>query len=292
MLGCKFFLVSRVLRTSALAGLALIAVLGARGQSTVSSLTQSSANFSAALYNGSYLSDLYDNKNAGTDLSKQNGLSGSASNWDMVGNSTTALLQIATGSANDVYFRVRLADYKATGNTGAAFVLVNTGSTVFGVGALLANNAAATGTYFFTPLAGTTLNSSFQYNAPVLLSTTNYNYSLASNIDTGSTSLGSAGNDAYMTFRILNSDLTNNGVSGTTFSTDYTQFGYSVFTNTNGVTTSSNINGDWISTLGNSNTGSLAFATVPEPSTWASTGVMLAFGGLIWWRRRKARSAA
>lgn len=270
-------------RSAALIG--AIACLALSGRAQVTSLTDSSSLFETVRFNGTTLGDTFDAGNAGLDPSKQSGLNGSASNWDLVGDSTRSLLQVSFG-ATDTYFRLRLADYKASGNSGSAIILLNDGTSTFGLGVLLGTKND--GTYYLTPATGTTLTAGFQYTTPTLMQgATSFNYSTVASIDSGSTSISA--NDAFITFRVLNSDLT---AKAAPFAiSEMTSF--TAFTNNNSVW-NTNINADYISfgATTASPTNPLTFGTVPEPATWVSTGAMIAFGGLVWWRRRKARPAA
>lgn len=284
-------------------------------QAQVTALTADSTSFKGllSLNAGGYLSDPYDFGNQGLDPSKQSGLNGSSTMWDLVGNSTKPLVQVGLGTftgtlntsastsqsytnASAVYFRVRLADYQV--QTGSVVVLFNNGAQSFGFGAQLGNtgsNSNKNGVYYITPNAGTTLTAGFQYSTTqIYYDAGAFNYSTVTAIDGANgpyageiSTVNTRLDDAYLTFVVLNSNLVT--PNGTPFAvTNNTQM--TVFTNNNSQM-NGNINADYLSfnATGNSNTNPLEFGSmaIPEPSTWISSGVMLLGGGLMWWRRRR-----
>lgn len=279
--------VNRAQRLWTLMLLAGVATASNVAAQTAISLTSNSSSYEPILSFNSpnnFLGDTYDAGNAGLDPSKQNGLNGSSSNLDLVGNSSLALLQIGSDSTR-TYFRVRLADYKANGNSGSAIVLLNDGSTTFGVGAMI-GTSKDDGVYFVTPAPGTTLTAGFTYTNPTKLTATGFSYNTVVSID-GSVGSISTGGDAFLSFSVLNSTLA--GQAGAFAIVNATRA--TVVTNNNS-SWNGQINADYISfgATGNSAGNPLEFgapALVPEPATWVSTGVMVAFGVVILWRRRQ-----
>lgn len=269
---------------------------GMRAQLT---LTSSDTNFKSALVSpGVAINDIYDGP-GNLDLSKQSSLAGSSSPWDLVGTSSQAVVQIASGAyafggsvgtQNALLFRVRTAYYDSRGpGSGSVVVLFNTGSvaTSFGIAASFNNSAGTTPSSFswVTPGASTTLTSAFSYSVTAVTAGRAVGSYVQANTIAGTTNTtfsNYSGNDAYTTFAVLSSDL--NGKAGGTFaiSTPVT-----VFTNNN--TNLSQINSDWV---GDPSTGYLTFGAVPEPATWAQCGVLSLTGAFVWWRRRRGPKAS
>lgn len=305
-------------RTPAAACLLALLAFASAGQAQITTLTQNSTAYNPLLsFNtGGYLADPYDFGNQGLDASKQSGLNGSSTMWDLVGNSAKPLVQVGTGTftgtlntsastsqsykdESAVYFRVRLADYQV--QTGSVVILFNNGAQSFGFGAQLGNtgsNATKNGIYYIKPNAGTSLTAGFQYSTTqIYYDAGAYDYSTVTAIDGANgpyageiSTVNTRLDDAYLTFVVLNSNLvTPNG--GTFAVTGATQM--TVFTNNNSQM-NGNINADYLSfsVAANNNTNPLEFGAmvIPEPSTWISSGVMLLGGGLMWWRRRRRLS--
>jgi hypothetical protein len=282
------FLAARWIMSAVVA--ALLSV-GLRAQLTLSSLDSS---FNPAWVGDSVaLGDVFDGS-ANLDSSKQSSLSGSSASWDLIGTAAQGVIQLAegnynfggsVGTANAFLFRVRLAAYNKNGpGSGSVIVLFSNGNmaTSYGIAVSFNNTAGTTpsGFEWVSPNAGTSLNSSFSYTTT---STTAGNFagtyfqatSLAGTYNV--TFPNYSGNDAYMTFAVLASDLSTR--SGGTFAINTP---LTLFTNNN--TNLSQINGDWIGVL--SGSADLQLASVPEISTWMQFGTLAGIGGIGWWRRR------
>lgn len=260
-------------------------------------LTSADTNFTSAWVSaGVAISDIYDGS-TNIDPSRQSTLSGSSSTWDLVGTSSKAVVQVAsgtyafggsTGTQNAFLFRVRTADYDSKGpGSGSIVVLFNNGTVAssFGIAVSFNNTAGTTPSSFswVTPSAGTSLTSAFSYSATAVTAGTMVgSYVQATSISgtTNTTFANYTGNDAYTTFAVLASAL--NTEAGGTFSI---RTPVTAFTNNN--TNLSQINGDWIGS-----NGVLQFGTVPEPATWAQFGAISCTGAFVWWRRRVSRRGA
>lgn len=276
----------------------ILSVVGAHAQVTVAGFT---GTFQDLKIGTSNVIDLYDDGSVNTDLSKQSNLQGTNQKLDLVGNSSFSVVQVATGTVlvssvatAAMEFRIRLADYNVTNFKGVgSIILIQNGSTVFGVGMGLASNGNFT-LAGVTSNTGTTLDAQYQYTAGTTISTdaARYSYDAA-----GGAAVGGIGTDAYLTFVVLTSELSSISPGFTFGSTT----GVSVFTNGGGGALSSgNINMDFISSDGTL-TGSLAFGStsgtttpVPEFSTAMILGMALLppIGVQLLRRRRRANAAS
>lgn len=272
---------SLVLRSAVVLGFAgVFLVPGAYAQVTVAGFTNASG-FQDLKIGTNNVVDGYDNGNANSDPTKQNQLNGTNSRFDLVGNASFGVVQIATGTVQvssvataAMAFRIRLADFNANNGikSGSVITLIQNDTSVFGVGLGVTANGGVT-LAGITSNTGTTLTASYQYTLGTTISTdaARYSYTQA-NSAIGGTS------DAFVTFVVLASELSTIS-SGFTFGTNT---GVSVFTNSGGSGLGSgNINADFI-TSDNTFGGSLAFgstsgstAPIPEFSTAMILGVML-----------------
>jgi len=275
-------------------------VVGAHAQVTVAGFTNSSG-FQNLKIGTSNVTDLYDNGSVNTDVSKQSNLQGTNQKLDLVGNSSYSVIQVATGTVlvssvatAAMEFRIRLADYNVTNFKNiSSIILIQNGSTVFGVGLGLdaSKNLTLAGV---TSNAGTTFNAQYQYTVGTTISTDSARYSYT---QADGAAVGGVGTDANLTFVVLASELSAIS-SGFTFGSTT---GVSVFTNGGGSSlTSGNINMDFISSDGTA-TGSLAFGStsgsltpVPEFSTAMILGMALLppIGVQLLRRRRRTNAAS
>ena len=286
-----------------LAGCLLIATT-ARAQ-TVTGFTADSNGYQG-LYNpsGVAISDVFDNGTANIDPTKQTSLSGSNATWDLVGTSSSPVVRVASGtysSSAALAISVRLANLSTqAGNpklsTGGVVVLIQDTSLNATFGVALSAASSSKSIYFVTVDYPYSLTKALTYTIDSTLATdTRYSYQ-----DAGAPAYTNSTNDAWLTFVVLQSDITGKTVtnaagSSTSLSTftfsDQTY--YSVFTSGQGSGLSSgSINADYLSLTGNgSATDPLSFGrtAIPEPSTYAFAGAcLLPLIGLTYWRRRRA----
>lgn len=285
---------SALRRFASLSLMGILFISGSHAQVTVAGFTGTFQNLKIGSNN---IIDGYDNGSVNSDLSKQSNLQGTNQKLDLVGNATSSVIQVATGTVmvssvatSAVGFRVRLADYNATNFKNiSSIILIQNGDSVFGVGLGLdaSKNLTLAG---ITSNPGTTLNAQYQYTVGTTISTDSARYSYT---QADGAAVGGVGTDAYLTFVVLSSELSSISPGFTFGSTT----GVSVFTNGGGSSlTSGNINMDFISSDGTA-TGSLAFGStsgsttpVPEFSTAMILGMSLLppIGVQLLRRRRRA----
>lgn len=286
-----------------LAGCLLIATT-ARAQ-TVTGFTADSAGYQG-LYvsSGTAMIDLFDNGTANIDPTKQTSLSGSNATWDLVGTSSAPVLRVASGTYSGsaaLAISVRLANLSTqAGNpklsTGGVVVLIQDASLNATFGVALSAASSSKNIYFVTVDYPYSLTKALTYTISDTLATdTRYSYENA-----GTPVYTNTTNDAWLTFVVLQSDITSKTVtnaagSSTSLSTFAfsDQTSYSVFTSGQGSGLSSgSINADYVSLTGNgSATDQLSFgrSAIPEPSTYAfAAACLLPLIGVTYWRRRRA----
>ena len=291
--------VSRILRR--VVGLGLVSTLlalGARAQVTLANFVADANGYQNLKIGSANISDGYDNGTVNADPSKQSQLNGTNVTFDMVGNSTYSVIQVASGTmsgsgASAVAVRVRFAYDNKGFKAGGAIALFQNNSTVFGVGLSVTSNNSFT-LLSLTSNPGTTLDAQYQFTVgPTAISTDSARYSYTQ-INAGTGGNVSATSDAFLTFVVLQSELQAIS-SGFSFGSTT---GVSVFTNGGGNGLGSGgINMDFISS-DNTLTGSLAFGStsgstvpIPEFSTAMILGVVL-FPPIFLSRRRRRSATA
>lgn len=289
--------VSRILRR--VVGLGLVSTLlalGAHAQVTLANFVADANGYQNLKIGSTNLIDGYDNGTANSDPSKQSQLNGTNVTFDMVGNSTYSVVQVASGTisgASAVAVRVRFAYDNKGFKAGGAVALFQNNSTVFGVGLSVTSNNSFT-LLSLTSNPGTTLDAQYQFTVgPTAISTDSarYSYTQINAVTGGNVSSTS---DAFLTFVVLQSELQAIS-SGFSFGSTT---GVSVFTNGGGNGLGSGgINMDFISS-DNTLTGSLAFGStsgstvpIPEFSTAMILGVVL-FPPIFLSRRRRRSATA
>lgn len=266
---------------------------------TVAGFTNVSGWSGMKVNSTTYLADAYDGA-SGLDPTKQNSLNGSNSVWDMVGNQSTYLFQVATGttsSGSAVAFSIRLGDYTSQGlKQGSVGLIMEDTNGYFGYGLQFAANGGVS-IYRLKPVTPINLTpSGFTYtwgnnaaanNTNTIASgasTILYNYQSA----TSGTSLSTSG-DAWLTFVVSLTEIQN-------FRSD-SNWSYNANVGALAFTSSNALNGNINSDYPGTSTSSLTFSAesgspVPEfPTALLLGGLLAPLGALQWWRRRRAIAA-
>jgi hypothetical protein len=267
-----------------------------QAQPTVSGFTPT-GSWSGLKVGTAFLSDAYDAGNASLDPTKQSSLAGSNKIWDMVGNSTTPLFQIAEGttSSGTAYgWSIRLADFDSNGlKTGSVGLLLSDTSGYYGYAMSFAANGAVS-LYRIRPVEPVNLTPSgftFTYGNNTAASNTTavssggilYSYAVTN----AGTTL-SASSDAWLTFVVPLTEI--RAFTGNNLWTYNSSIGATAFT------TSQPVNGSINADYAGTSTTALTFssesgtvASVPEIPTALFTGVLLApLAAFKLWRRRRA----
>lgn len=299
MFGFIFMQVYRILRNVLGLGLTCtLLALSAHAQVTLANFVADANGYQNLKIGSTNLIDGYDNGTANSDPSKQSQLNGTNVTFDMVGNTTYSVVQVASGTmsgtgASAVAVRVRFAYDNKGFKSGGAVALFQNGTSVFGVGLSVTSNNSFS-LLSLTSNPGTTFNAQYQFTAgptPIATNSTRYSYT---QINAGTGGNVSSSSDAFLTFVVLQSEL--QAISpGFSFGSTT---GVSVFTNGGGNGLGSGgINMDFISS-DNTATGSLAFgstsgstSTIPIPEFSTAMILGLALFPPIFLSRRRRRSA-
>lgn len=290
MIQFRCFQPSAIIAGTALSALAFSSQLSAQ---TVSGFTNTSG-WSGLKVGSSFLADAYDSGSAGTDPTKQSSLAGSNKIWDMVGDTTIPLFQIAEGTASSVTayaWSVRLADYTANGlKTGSVGLLLADASGYYGYAMSFAASGAVS-LYRIKPSEPINLtpsgftftfgnNSAANNSTAVSTGGILYNYEAAGS--------GLSTNDAWLTFVVPLSEVRN--FTGNSAWTYNTSIGATAFT------TSQPVNGSINADYAGTSTAALTFSSqsgtvtvIPEIPTALFTGTLLIpLAALHAWRRRRS----
>lgn len=271
---------------------------------TVSGFTNSSG-WSGLKVGSVFLTDAYDAGSSNLDVTKQSSISGSNSVWDLVGNTTIPLFQVAEGTITSSgaaanAWSVRLGDYRAQGlgNGNVGLLLADT-TGYYGYALSFASNGSVS-LYRIKPNDPITLTpSGFTYTYGNNAAANNSSALTASGVlhnyeqITTGTQL-SATTDAWLTFVIPLSEIrTFTGNSSWTYNSSV---GATAFTGTQQVNT--NINADYAGTSTTAlsfgaQSGTVVAAAVPEiPTAVFSAGLILPLAAFRAWRRRRVASGS
>lgn len=277
-------------------GLLLASFVSAQAQ-TVSGFTNTSGWSGMKINSTTYISDLLDNPN-GTDLSSQSGMNGANAPWDMVGDQSLYVFQVATGttsSGDAVAFSVRLGNFQTNGlKQGSAALMLKDTTGIWGYGLQFSSNGAlsvfrastspnvAMTPSGFTFTWGNDLAASNGNSLASGASTVLYNYQAVTGGQIG-------GSDAWLTWVISLAEIrTFRSNPSWTYNPDV---GALAFTSSNAL--NGNVNADYQGATG----GTLVFSSqsgtvVPEFPTALILGAMtLPFGIFEFLRRRRAAKA-